>query len=64
MNSYIFWDKIPGSSLDVNRRFGGTYGLHLQGRIRRARYQYENKWQALRNIGGLLTGYKTLRPRR
>jgi hypothetical protein len=26
----IFWDIIPGSPLKVNRRFGGTYRLHLQ----------------------------------
>jgi hypothetical protein len=31
MNSSTFWDIAPCSSC-VNRRFGGTYGLHLQGR--------------------------------
>jgi hypothetical protein len=28
----IFWDITPCSSLKVNRRFGGTYILHLQAR--------------------------------
>jgi hypothetical protein len=31
----IFWDKTPCSPLSFNRRFGGTYRLHLQGRINR-----------------------------
>jgi hypothetical protein len=30
MNSTIFWDITPCSSLSLNRRFGGTYCLHLQ----------------------------------
>jgi hypothetical protein len=32
MKSTIFWDITPRSPLRVNRRFGGTYCLHLQGR--------------------------------
>jgi hypothetical protein len=28
----IFWDITPCSPLNVNRRFGETYHLHLQGR--------------------------------
>jgi hypothetical protein len=32
MKSTIFWDITPRSPLIVNRRFGGTYCLHLQGR--------------------------------
>jgi hypothetical protein len=28
----IFWDITSCSPLSVNRRFGGTYRLHLQGR--------------------------------
>jgi hypothetical protein len=31
MNVAIFWDLAPCSPY-VNRRFGGTYHLHLQGR--------------------------------
>jgi hypothetical protein len=33
--SIIFWDMTPCSPLGVNRRFGGTYRLHLQGRRNR-----------------------------
>jgi hypothetical protein len=32
MKSIIFWDMTPCSPLSCNRRFGGTYRLHLQGR--------------------------------
>jgi hypothetical protein len=32
MKSIVFWDMTPCSPLSVNRRFGGTYRLHLQGR--------------------------------
>jgi hypothetical protein len=32
MKSTIFWDITLCSPLNVNRRFGGTYRLHLQGR--------------------------------
>jgi hypothetical protein len=32
MKSIIFWDVTPCSLSRCNRRFGGTYRLHLQGR--------------------------------
>jgi hypothetical protein len=32
MKSTIFWDITPCSLLQVNRRSGGTYSLHFQGR--------------------------------
>jgi hypothetical protein len=32
MKSTIFWDTMLCSLLSVNRRFGGTYRLHHQGR--------------------------------
>jgi hypothetical protein len=32
MKSTVFWDITMCSPLKVNRRFGGTYRLHLQGR--------------------------------
>jgi hypothetical protein len=38
----LFWDITPCNLLEVNRRFGGTYRLHLQNRISRARYQRES----------------------
>jgi hypothetical protein len=47
MKSTIFWDTTSCSPLNVNRSFGGSYRLHLQGRIMsRARYQREIRWQA------------------
>jgi hypothetical protein len=40
MKNAIFWDITPCIPLKINRRFGGTYRLHLQGpRINRARNQ-------------------------
>jgi hypothetical protein len=32
MKSIIFWDVTPCSLVSCNRRFGGIYRLHLQGR--------------------------------
>jgi hypothetical protein len=32
VKSTMFWDIAPCSPLSVNRRFGGTHRLHLQGR--------------------------------
>jgi hypothetical protein len=41
MKNAVFWDVAACRSC-VNRRFGGTYHLHLQGRkIREARNQRE-----------------------
>jgi hypothetical protein len=49
--STIFWDITPCSPLEVNRLFGGTYRLHLQGRrISRARNQSKIRWQGRRYI--------------
>jgi hypothetical protein len=43
----MFWDINPSSPLKVNRRFGGTYDLHFQGRrVSRTRNQRESRWQA------------------
>jgi hypothetical protein len=43
----IFWDIMPCCPLKVNRLFGGTYRLHLQGRqISRAGNQLESSWHA------------------
>jgi hypothetical protein len=47
IKSTIFWDITPCSPLNVNRRFGGTYRLYLQGRrISQTRNQRESRWQA------------------
>jgi hypothetical protein len=31
MKTTVFWDMMLCNPLNVNRRFGGTYCLHLQG---------------------------------
>jgi hypothetical protein len=41
--SAIFWDILPSSSY-MNRRFGGTYHLHLQGRISAEQETSESRW--------------------
>jgi hypothetical protein len=46
MENTVLWDITPCSPLKVNRRFGGAYRLHLQGRISRARYQRESIWHS------------------
>jgi hypothetical protein len=43
MKSIIFWDITSCNPLKVNRRFGGTYRLHMLGRISRGRYQRESR---------------------
>jgi hypothetical protein len=49
LKSTILWHITPCSKLKVNRRFGGKYRLHLQGRkISWARNQSESRWQAWR----------------
>jgi hypothetical protein len=35
MKGINFWDMTPCSLLSFNRRFGGKYRLHLQGRRNR-----------------------------
>jgi hypothetical protein len=46
LQNIIFWDITPCSPLKLNRRFGGIYRPHLQGRrISRARNQRERRWQ-------------------
>jgi hypothetical protein len=44
LKSFTFWDITPCSPSKVNRRFGGTCRLHLQGqRISQARSQCESQ---------------------
>jgi hypothetical protein len=68
MKSFIFWDITPCSPLKVNRRFGGTSRLHLQGRKTcQVRTQHEaggNCYMFLRNVIWLSTGYTAFYPRR
>jgi hypothetical protein len=47
----ISWDMTPCSQLSVNRRFGGIYCLHLQGR----RNKFSNKWTSKQQASHLLT---------
>jgi hypothetical protein len=32
LKSIFFWDMTPCSPLNVNRRFGGTYHIHIRGK--------------------------------
>jgi hypothetical protein len=62
MKNTVFWDVAPCSYF-VNRRFGGTYRLHLQGR-KNPRAMNQSEWEAvhipedsilqLTNLHGLL----------
>jgi hypothetical protein len=54
MKSTHFWDITPCSPLKVNRRFRGTYRLHIQGRISRARYQSESRL-TLNRLDGVIS---------
>jgi hypothetical protein len=56
--SSISWDITQCSPMKVNRPFGGTYRLHLEGRrISRARNQSESKVQfSARFHSGFLLG--------
>jgi hypothetical protein len=58
MKSTIFRDTTPCSPLKVNGRFGGTYRLHLQGRLSRATYQLATWFRA----GWLSPDYTALYP--
>jgi hypothetical protein len=47
MKSIIFWDGTPCILLSCNRRFGGTYSLHLRGRSNNfSKNQQVSRWQA------------------
>jgi hypothetical protein len=63
MNTSVVWD-IRG----VNRRLGGIYILHLQGRkVSEARNQHEankNLFNLYRNVDGFIPDYTILCPKR
>jgi hypothetical protein len=48
MESTILCDKKPCRLLKSNRHFGGTYRLHLQSRVRGARYQRQSSGKSRR----------------
>jgi hypothetical protein len=74
MKGTIFWDITPCSPLKVNRRFGGTYLLHLHGSV----FHLLTRWfllglffdpkdggdMFLRKVGCLAKDYTALYPRR
>jgi hypothetical protein len=43
LKSTIFWDITPCNPLSVNRHFGGTYHLHLQGQ--RNKFSKKPAWK-------------------
>jgi hypothetical protein len=45
MKNAVFWDVAPCRSCEINRRFGGTYRLHLQGRKIRKRGSNVSRYQ-------------------
>jgi hypothetical protein len=61
MKNAVFWDVAPCSSC-MNRRFGGTYRLHLQGRKIRERVTSVSKWlNTPSHAGSLLMDVSTLK---
>jgi hypothetical protein len=60
MKSTNFWDITPCSPLRVNRRFGETYRLHLQGRKKEVEQETSVKaggklaWLRMKTNGVLL----------
>jgi hypothetical protein len=51
MKNSVFWDVAPPRSC-VNRRFGGMYQLHLQGRQIRERETSVSMWLQHPEDGG------------
>jgi hypothetical protein len=50
MKNAVFWDVVPWRSC-MNRRFGGTYSLHLQGRKIRERATSVSRWLKIAEDG-------------
>jgi hypothetical protein len=57
LKNAVFWDVAPCRSY-VNRRFGGTYRLHLQGRKIRERETSVSMWL---HAASSLTDFSTLK---
>jgi hypothetical protein len=51
----IFWDITPCIPLNVDRRFGGTYRLHLQGRSNEFSNKRASKQVALNGLDGVMS---------
>jgi hypothetical protein len=52
VKSTIFWDITPCSPLSVNRRFGGTYRLHLQ--VRKNKFNKKSAWKQVESRSKLV----------
>jgi hypothetical protein len=61
MKNAVFWDVMPCRSC-VNRRFGGTYRLHLQGGNIRERGTNVSRW--LQSVFWDITTYSSLQVNR
>jgi hypothetical protein len=55
MKSTIFWDIARCSPLSVNRSFGGTYHLHLQGQ--KIKLNQKPAWKQVACILGITVLY-------
>jgi hypothetical protein len=70
MKSIIFWDMTPCSPFSCNRRFGGTFRLHLQGLradwflLKYFSDSEDGGDMFLRNVGCNSTDYMASYPRR
>jgi hypothetical protein len=70
LKSTIFWSITPCSPLSVNRRFGATYRLHLQGLQKKLSKKpayfvdpEDGGYMFLLNVGWHSTDYTALYPR-
>jgi hypothetical protein len=57
MKGIIFWDMTPCSLLSANRRLGGTYRLHLQGRRNKFSKKTSKQAGGKQNATCLLAGF-------
>jgi hypothetical protein len=70
MKNAVFWDLAPCRSCELNRRFGGTYRLHLQCRkipgssLQGFFYHEDGGDRFHRNVGSIHKLYMAPHPRR
>jgi hypothetical protein len=55
IKSTIFWGITPCSPLKVNRRFGGTYRLHLQSRRTRWKRYSPKRRMTFNGLHGVIS---------
>jgi hypothetical protein len=51
MKNAVFWDVALYTSCEMNRRFGGTHRLNLQGRRIRERETSVSRWRHIPEVG-------------